>query len=222
MKSSTIKTNIKLKETKKRSRSENSLSTVVSTNNSIGKFSLAQSVSTLENEQKDSEDPVNYLILNTDRQPRSLNRSVSKMPQTDVKNIKCRSSTVSNNKEDAPNHLKGILKLTEKTESKESAVVDKSTQTEAKASKGNKIKNIKTDIDLSPSKKTLSKPPSPEKDNGIMSSETNCHDVQPLKEHTRLISIVSKPILIVVVVVDIDVDFVKNMLGPKNPCPKKL
>jgi len=39
---------------------------------------------------------------------------------------------------------------------------------------------------------------------------------------------VSKPILIVVVVVDIDVVFVKNMLGPKknlvkkNPCPKKL
>ena len=140
MKSSTIKTNIKLKETKKRSRSENSLSTVVSTNNSIGKFSLAQSVSTLENEQKDSEDPVNYLILNTDRQPRSLNRSVSKMPQTDVKKIKSRSSTISNNKEDAPNHLKGILKLTEKTESKESTVVDKSTQTEAKTTKEKKIR----------------------------------------------------------------------------------
>ena len=179
MKSSTIKTNIKLKETKKRSRSENSLSTVVSTNNSIGKFSLASSVSTLDNEQKDSKDPVNYLILNTDRQPRSLNRSVSKMPQTDVKNIKSRSSTISNSKEDAPNHLKGILKLTEKTESKESAVVDKSTQTEAKATKEKKIKNIKTDIALSPSTKPLSKPPSPEKDKGIMTSETNCHDVQP-------------------------------------------
>jgi len=33
---------------------------------------------------------------------------------------------------------------------------------------------------------------------------------------TRLISIVSNPILIVVVVVDIDVVFVKDMLGPKN------
>ena len=33
---------------------------------------------------------------------------------------------------------------------------------------------------------------------------------------TRLISIVSKPILIVVVVVDIDVVFVKNMLDPKR------
>ena len=33
---------------------------------------------------------------------------------------------------------------------------------------------------------------------------------------TRLISIVSKPILIVVVVVGIDVVFVKNMLGPKK------
>ena len=37
----------------------------------------------------------------------------------------------------------------------------------------------------------------------------------------------SNPILIVVVVVDIDIVFVKNMLGPKkfgkkNPCPKKL
>ena len=38
----------------------------------------------------------------------------------------------------------------------------------------------------------------------------------------------SKPILISVVVVDMDVVFVKNMLGPKkvwlkkNPCPKKL
>ena len=35
-------------------------------------------------------------------------------------------------------------------------------------------------------------------------------------EKTSLISIVSKPILIVVVVVDIDVVFVKNMLGPKK------
>ena len=33
---------------------------------------------------------------------------------------------------------------------------------------------------------------------------------------TRLISIVSKPILIVVVVVDIDIVFVKNMLGQKK------
>ena len=33
---------------------------------------------------------------------------------------------------------------------------------------------------------------------------------------TRLISIVSKPILVVVVVVDIDVVFVKNMLGQKK------
>ena len=32
----------------------------------------------------------------------------------------------------------------------------------------------------------------------------------------RLISIVSKPILIVLVVVEIDVVFVKNMLGPKK------
>ena len=45
---------------------------------------------------------------------------------------------------------------------------------------------------------------------------------------TRLISIVSKPIIIVVVVVVIDVVFVKKMLGPnkcwlkKDPCPKKL
>ena len=38
---------------------------------------------------------------------------------------------------------------------------------------------------------------------------------------TRLISIVSKPILIVVVVVDIDVVFVKNMLGPKEIWLKK-
>ena len=44
---------------------------------------------------------------------------------------------------------------------------------------------------------------------------------------TRLISIVSKPISIVVVVVVIDVVFVRKMLGPnkcwsKNPCQKKL
>ena len=37
----------------------------------------------------------------------------------------------------------------------------------------------------------------------------------------RLISIVSKPILIAVVVVDIDVVFVKNMLGPKKIWLKK-
>ena len=42
-----------------------------------------------------------------------------------------------------------------------------------------------------------------------------------LKLVTRLISIVSKPILIVVVVVDIDVVFVKNMLGPKEIWLKK-
>ena len=37
-----------------------------------------------------------------------------------------------------------------------------------------------------------------------------------LVHKTRLLSIVSKPILIVVVFVDIDVVFVKNMLGPKE------
>ena len=36
------------------------------------------------------------------------------------------------------------------------------------------------------------------------------------KTETRLISIVSKPILIVVVVLDIDFVFVENMLGPKK------
>ena len=41
-------------------------------------------------------------------------------------------------------------------------------------------------------------------------------------QHTRLISIVSKPILIVVVVVDIDVVFVKNMLGSKEIWLKKI
>ena len=46
---------------------------------------------------------------------------------------------------------------------------------------------------------------------------TGCQSVSAVKkEQTRLISIVSKPILIVVVVVDIDVVFVKNMLGPKK------
>ena len=39
---------------------------------------------------------------------------------------------------------------------------------------------------------------------------------------TRLISIVSKPILIVVVVVEIDVVFVKNILGPKKIWLKKI
>ena len=41
--------------------------------------------------------------------------------------------------------------------------------------------------------------------------------LMPIKEsRIRLISILSKPILIVVVVVVIDVVFVKKMLGPKN------
>ena len=40
--------------------------------------------------------------------------------------------------------------------------------------------------------------------------------------YTRLISIVSKPILIVVVVVDIDVVFAKNMLCPKEIWLKKI
>ena len=39
---------------------------------------------------------------------------------------------------------------------------------------------------------------------------------------TRLISIVSKPILIVVVVVDIDIVFLKNMAGPKKIWLKKI
>ena len=38
----------------------------------------------------------------------------------------------------------------------------------------------------------------------------------------RLISIVSKPISIVVAVVDIDVVFVKNMLGPKEIWLRKI
>merc|ERR1711954_184597 len=47
-------------------------------------------------------------------------------------------------------------------------------------------------------------------------------DDREKKEKTRLISIVSKPILIVVVVDDIDVVFVKIMLGPKEIWLKKI
>ena len=46
--------------------------------------------------------------------------------------------------------------------------------------------------------------------------------VRAILSLTRLISIVSKPILIVVVVVDIYVVFLQNMLGPKKICLKKI
>ena len=42
------------------------------------------------------------------------------------------------------------------------------------------------------------------------------HGLLSFRHFTRLISILSKPMLIVVVVVVIDVVFVKKMLGPKN------
>ena len=48
------------------------------------------------------------------------------------------------------------------------------------------------------------------------------HNTLSFYQITRLISIVSKPILIVVVVVDIDVVFVKNLLGPKEIWLKKI
>ena len=47
-------------------------------------------------------------------------------------------------------------------------------------------------------------------------------NLEKLKTETRLISIVSKPILVVVVVVVIDVAFVKKMLGPKKILFKKI
>ena len=54
------------------------------------------------------------------------------------------------------------------------------------------------------------------------------HGLLSFRHFTRLISIVSKPMLIVVVVVVIDVVFVKKILGPKkilvkkDPCPKNF
>ena len=48
------------------------------------------------------------------------------------------------------------------------------------------------------------------------------HGLLSFRHFTRLISIVSKPMLIVVVVVVIDVVFVKKMLGPKKLWSKKF
>ena len=47
------------------------------------------------------------------------------------------------------------------------------------------------------------------------------HGLLSFRHFTRLISIVSKPMLIVVVVVVIDVVFVKKILGPKKFWLKK-
>ena len=85
----------------------------------------------------------------------------------------------------------------------------------------NKIEKSRIVTELDKVQTVLRNPGEKRRDNkkGGMTTDHSCHE--EIKE-TRLISIVSKPIIIVVVLVVIDVVFVKKRLGPKKFWLKKI